>query len=182
MESVLEALLTGEIDEYLIAEEGQNLDAVRALKKSSTRDNLLAALKKAKSLDDKARLLMTKEGYRDAANAYGSALKLAVELKSEIDRLPEPSGFWQKVMSYMTPVFDFQFLESEYAGIDAIPVSTRDGLKTQITNRYVIYPDESSKTTKSGVKRSYHLRMNMVIKQCNDKIIKLNYAANSINT
>lgn len=156
------------LESYLIpAEEGQNIDTVRSIRKSSEYEEMLSTLKSAKALEKAARKdKKNPECWKNALDEYEKIPELIIKLKQKIDNEPELDGFWQKVFSNLTPIWEWRFPEDEVNNFIYIPLGNSSYTYIERTT----YHDELSNKTNSAVKRSYQQRMNLFIKNTNSKI------------
>lgn len=163
-----------DFEKYEIANEGYNIDTLKAIKGSKEYKDLVAAMNKAKSLNKDANKSKDFKKFKAAADAYKEAGECAVALKEFINKQREPVGFFEKLCSHLTPIFDFKFPEVE-VGMDRQDIlATGLSLAANalggngggtIYYHTKTYGDKDSMTTGSDVKSSYHKRMNLLIKR-----------------
>lgn len=178
-------MLTPEtLESYMIEDEaleGIGLDSKHAIKRSPEYEALATSMKLGKKAENQAKRTQNKEDYLKAMSYYKAALDNIGKLEQVISKVPETKGFWQRLTTSMTPLFEFKFPNQEVENVSVIPVFTGNGVDFAVNTTYKTYNSAQSKATDNAVKRYYFQAMNLLKKNLSEKVKVLAVKVQNLN-
>ena len=168
-------MLTPEaLEAYVIedaATEGIGLDSKHAIKSSPEYTALYNYLKLGRKAENAGKKSQDVDSYKEAIKYYKQAFDYIGKFEDVIRKVPETKGFWQRLTTSLTPLFEFKFPNQEIENVSVTPTFYTSGdIGMTINTTYKTYNSKESNATDNAVKRYYFQAMNLLKKNTAEKI------------